>query len=1137
MNNWPKWDDYLTDVDARVKEGLSGVSLVSEAGLPAKTTLLALRLHVVMREKLPTDARTRFLYRHRLSLVAGIVGVARDLYEQGGLWPYIDHALMARGHAKGLDESTRNDYRRAFVEALREFGLPTVGDGYELVDTAAMHAGIPTYCLDDWFNLTDRARRHVGDDPSEMTVWARANSSRAVMGDIDKPIKRMLTFGPEFAADLFERAAELMDHLGGSYSVRELQEIGRTHIDEFSESGHPLLDQARSIGLEPRWAVRAAANLSTARRSGPRATPGKTPATSRPSVRLDFFSGELELTLPSVPDVQEPVHWDVLIGDRRRSVVASLDWSGAFISSEEVALPITNPIQVVTVSSAGRPLEIPLWATGAPAAFFTQSGTHRPVPAGVITPGSYWALVPSGASFTAAGESLVIARDDAPLGWSGWDLAQVDLKPGQSVEVQHPEASFLLRVRGGESPQLRFPPDVAGARAFGMALLAERPAVRIPESSGTWRISVTRRGSDEPSWVRTVEEPGDYALLDGDVGHAGTFEVSVRGPLGHGMKETFALVDGLAIEATPGHRALDPQGRLAPVTAAGRAAAGISLTPSAWSLPPEQSSRVIKVVADSGERYSFVHRPSATWIGSADAHGVIRWAPRPARVDSSTLSQSPELLVRTPSAALPVVSVVAGGRVIQLLSPKRQLTAWSYRLGELAGSFEEHGALRLFLPDGQPVASVSPRPTFRGATLSEDADAIELTEWSGQASEMEAWVWLEQALWRQPLLLGVHPGGRVLLPETLRHSGPLLLHVRACDPWVPQDDPRLPVPILRIDAPGEVEYTAAEDAVVRTAAGDQQGQLTPASAPVLVDLWLGGHATLRNLPYGASARLRIACERIAEDVIVEAGRRDLDRRETARVLVASGAIQRLIDPPIDRAQSLWDDAPWIAAALGTGWLLGADEVASEGMRSAAVREFGSSLIEILEDGRDPHGGVGRFDASTDIFESMPSDQARELLAALGIVPKAMLDKDSRADRIRRISQARSQPEFSWIPDCKHPLMASEAALEAMGQDLALSDIRALHPHSGRSKHHWLPPFARAAAMTARLAARGLPGAIQASAGNLEALAQLAEADPDLVLAELARADALIAALDQAGTLPSLESSLVGAGQGFMEGPQ
>lgn len=1114
---WQKWDDYLTGVDGHVRARLKGVCLVSEARIPAKTSITALRGHVVMRNKMSAHGRAGFLYRHRLSLVVGVVGVARDLYEQGGLWPYIDHALMAQGHAKGLDEATRDDYRHTFIDTLCEFGLPTVGDGYELVDSAAMHAGIPTYCLDDWFNLTDRARRHVGDEPAEMTAWARASSTRPVMADIDKPIKTMLVHGPEFAADLFERAAELMDHLTAHYSTSELKSIGQAQIEDFAESGHSVLDEAQVIGLEPRWVVRAASNLSRDHRSSPRACSGKSPLATSPSLWLDFADGELQLTLPAIPDVQQPVHWEILVGNRRRSVVANLDTSGAFVSSEEITLPITSPIRVLTISTAGLPKEIPLWATGSPVAFFTQSGAHRPVSAGVITPGTYWALVPTGASFTSDGESIVIARDDAPVGWAGWDLAQVALRPGRRVEIGHEEGTFSLRVRGGESPQLLVPPPVEGARSFGMPVLAARPKVRIPDSSGTWRIAATRKGSDQPVWVHSVDQPGDYEVLAGIFGQAGTFEVTVRGPLGRGVKETFSLIDGLTITAMPVHRHLDAQGRLVPVTAAGGASVGVKLIPPAWNLGSQDTIKTVKVIARSGEHYSFVHRPSATLVGSADHQGIIRWAPRPARIDSATLSQSPDLLVRAPSATPPAVSAMAGGFVVQQLSCKHQLTAWRYRLGELAGAFEENGPLRLFLPDGQPVASVSARPTFRGTRLSAEGGAIELMEWSGQASEMEAWVWLEKAVWRAPALLPLQPGGKASLPDSHRGAGPLLLHVRPCDPWVPQDDPRLPVPFFRVDAPGCALYSPAEDAVVRVANGEPDAQLIPACASLLVDMWLGGRAALRHFDNGAPARLRAASVPIACELVNEAARRDLDRKETARVLVNSGVIHCLIEPDVVSARNLWETAPWMAGTMGMQWLLQEDEAMAEIMRRAALREFGDCLVEVLESGNDPYRSVGRFDAASVAFEAMPSDQAGALLEALGITPQAMLDRDSRADRIRRISQLRDNPDFTCIPTCKRLVFESEAALHRSGLGALVAEIRVLHPSNGSSKHHWLPPFARAAALIVRLGARGEPRVGRVSAAVFDALALLAEADPNLVLAELTRAEALLTALDHAET--------------------
>lgn len=1124
-----KYEDYLTVLDGQVREGAKTVSLVGEIPIPAKSAFLALRIHAYARTQLSEHLRESFTYRHRHSLIAGVVAVARDRYKVGSLWPAIDDALAEQNHPP-LDPATRSDFRTAFIEGVRGLGLPTVGDGNSLVDTAAMHAGIPTYCLDDWFNLTTRARRRVGDDPAEMTRWAVAHRSASIMGDIDQPIKRMLVEGPEFAADLFDRAALLMDSMSSELSAAELADVAGADISEFASTSHAALESAEQIGLDARWVVRCAANLSGRPQTG---AGSLTPAVRRadqPSLHLDFAEGALQVSLPAVHDVQAPVEWIVGIGEVREHVIADLDLSGEVIASRTRTVSITRPVRVVTVGTAGRELPLSLWAGQAPVIAFAQSGRHLASATGTLPGGPLWLLVPATARLgTTAGELEIPAEDDAPLGWSGWRLVHVIGEPGRDLTIAIDDSVHTLRLRGGLTPRLTFEDPVPGVRSFGLPVHARRPRLTVPAGSGDWRVTVTRRGEVAPVWARTITDPGEHELMTGLFSQVGTFEIAVRGSLGHGLQENVNLVDGLQVHSAPEYRTLDSQGKLGPATITASAGIGVTVKPTATSLEATESLMELRATNDEGRSLSMRYRPAATLVGWVRPNGSVAWGPRPVSVDSATLSDDPSLLVRLPaSSGQPRVHAVARGRVVQALNPGKAMGALRYRLGELAEAVKEHGAVQLFLPDGQPVGHVAPRAAFREAQLVEGGTAVHFSHATGLGADVEAWIWWEQAAWRPATMVPL-TSDRIALPAKFQAAGPLLVHVRRSDPWVPQEPPVLGVGITRVHGEGGPLLAEDELELMAVATG-AHAFLSASSLSVVLDALAAGPEVYRRLPQGATARLRAALHPHAPEVARLVAERDHGFADLARGLVSTGLHRVAIDSRSE-AQGLWAASPRLASILAGGCLVhdgvpdrdGADELASDMWRRAALDEFGPTLLDLVDGAPDSVPAVGRFDESAARMEAMPAEQGRRVIAHMEVVPTALLDRDSRVVRSLRVSSMRESAEVQALQDARQLTLRVSSALAAMGAEAAVADIQALTPHRQGKAHHWIPALTRAVAWIARLAARCDERAAQVAVQTEATLLRLVEVDPAMVVAELARAEALVTASIQAQ--PSIDEEI------------
>src|SRR5262249_9473186 len=133
-----------------------------------------------------------FLTRWPACLVASMTGVAVTSYAQGTYWPALWKAARYNGNT--------NDQRvwgREFTAALSELGLPTFSEStWPYVGPILMHAGIPAYCLADFFRLlVDRRRQDPGLDADSFLAWATAPRRQLRLSQLDKPAERFLLNG------------------------------------------------------------------------------------------------------------------------------------------------------------------------------------------------------------------------------------------------------------------------------------------------------------------------------------------------------------------------------------------------------------------------------------------------------------------------------------------------------------------------------------------------------------------------------------------------------------------------------------------------------------------------------------------------------------------------------------------------------------------------------------------------------------------------------------------------------------------------------------------------------------------------------------------------------------------------------
>jgi hypothetical protein len=153
------------------------------------------------------------LSRWPACLAAAMAGVAATDYrgyKGGTYWP----ALWEAADFQGTPQD-QGIWVRAFNAAIGRLGmamfpelpLPTAGP-------ILMHAGIPAYCLGDYFRLLlSRRRLDPGVDAEGFLTWATAPGHEARLSQLDKPAQRFLLNGGDYAHDIVDRTLDLLDRL------------------------------------------------------------------------------------------------------------------------------------------------------------------------------------------------------------------------------------------------------------------------------------------------------------------------------------------------------------------------------------------------------------------------------------------------------------------------------------------------------------------------------------------------------------------------------------------------------------------------------------------------------------------------------------------------------------------------------------------------------------------------------------------------------------------------------------------------------------------------------------------------------------------------------------------------------------
>lgn len=1092
---------------------LESVSLISEAVLNQRQLDQAAHaLGSVFTGRLDVHQHPA-LHRWPACTAAVTVGIATSRYESGTFWPSL---WEIAGVPPPRQES--GAWGDGFLRSLEILGVDAFpGMSHKYVGPILMHSGIPTYCLGDLFDLLlQRAAVTPGLDAHGLHHWAVSGQHR--LDDLDIPARRFLSTGGDYALETIERCMQLLDLLREtpSASAREVGLPARFH-----QPALEALERAASRGSLPQREVSASTR----------------PRLTRPRPHLDPFVHGVHLVLPTVGDGDLDVLWEITTDDGTHTVRSRRRW-GAAAERTVFALPRPTRSVSVTPQGVGAREQLDLIDPADPLLVFDDSGALVSAEL-ALPPGPVWVLHPSSQELRRPETVEDLGEFDVPYGWEGWTLLRLRLHRGDTIRLGD---GAPHHVQGRERPRLELPEPITGVTTpHGAPVYSQRPVVVLPEAEGApveW--SVEARSVEEGRLISRVRgDSGERLRLLADLPSpvVGSFMVHIRGPLGRGLSRQVTIAEGLEAQHTPRVRVLHPQGLTSAETRL-VLPEGVEAEPARVGFGPDEPARPVTVRAGTAVLSLVVEPPHIRLLTTGETSP--QWRAEPLRLDCESVAEAGDLLVRAPEGgARPgALCVLHGDEVVQRVEAETVLGTNTHRypLGQIVDTAAVRRHLRLVVAYDQtvvPVAVVRPRRLAGGAELKDGV--IELDGFAG-ISDVSAAVYTYGAPWRSPVVLPVPEDGRVRLPEELREAGPMRLLLAVDDPWSIIERPRWPriddPNVLGCAAPGRPTGSDAEEELLCAAFATGDGlESLPLSHANAVRLWrvLG---TSDLLVRSGVAKERIdACAAALGNTPLPAlmahGGADLSSDESVWSLVTGGLVAapaggRL---PARQAAELWHRLP-AAAALATSDLMpliGADSTDHADPDHAELleqleRRCGAIAATLLRGDADPASGAGRFDANTEHLARMSKDQVTAIWQAARVVPRALLDEDSRTQAALGLFTARDLPQMHRVrgaaPDIAAAVLHLAQRLDPTYRRPVLELLEPRHV-PGAARWRNLPAASLALALAARLAARGVSSFASLARGQRAVWGDLARCAPDLVRIDIVLAELALAGAERA----------------------
>jgi hypothetical protein len=1035
----------------------------------------------------PGIARQRLFRRWPAVHVLATAGVAAEHYERATFWPKLIAILNIHP-----DPSFQQAWGEAFLDNLRRLGLPTFEKdndaGSKYVGRILLHAGMPTYCLADFFRILSWKRSHTpGLTPEEFISWAAAKAASTGFHSLDMPVQRFVRYGDEFAVDVADRSFELLDAVAAGAPAENVLLPQRfwTVAQELHEKRG--IERVTDHGLSD------AAKVDV-----------------RPKLVLDPFGQGLLLRLPPIGDAPDgKAVWVVNLDEDTQRVATESLWPGSTEPAPQTDVPIVKPVRSASVALAGREhLQLSIMVVDDQDPLLVFSDDCESIPHGLPLPATkIWMLFPGEPeSLRATGSIRVVAESPLPPRWSGFCLLQVDVSEASALSV----GGITRTVRKFESARVETAVPVSGVRtASGLPVVAELPRIHIPSSmtNADWDVTLHDSAGEVIVRKRITGSEDPNSLWDSVPRPAvGTFAIRVRGPWGRGASRSFTVVEGLSISFKPGWRRFAPHG-LQPCVAHMRAADGIDLSRAEIEFGERDREQKLRVGLNSEFRSLVVSPPHMT-VAYQTIEFSINPSVRPLTLMREDIRDSPgELILDIGAAAQPVLHVIANNRVLQTIDARcGRAGVYRFDLAGTTDTLRDHPQANLALSDDGEltIATVRPRTLFSSIQL--DAGQLQFAD-CVNVDGLTAYVFATRAPWIEPASISI-VDGRASLPDWLVDAGPMRVVVRIEDPWVPMPAPEWPQPgtSTLVDADGWVIRDDEEEtAVSMFLAGVSP---LPEGIGDFVRLWT---ARSQLSALGLGPRIEEVSKAIDAEIYANpsAALRALTDSEVPgdaipSLMIRSGlAWANLADAHHDSAP------PWtMRGALPAALLSAADSLWSEEEIEAAVSICGDSVNGLL-DGCDPHANAGRMDESADLLDREPGLR-EQFIREAGLIPRGLLSAESRVLAAMELLEHCRHPGLDWLIRHAHSVLREgERLLRIIGDPAAQAAFEARRHHTRTGGWHVVPAISMALALGARHAARGHVEATGWMVRERRPWADLAAVAPHLVTIDMIIAELVV----------------------------
>lgn len=1103
--------EWLESAERLWRPQLESAGLAVEVASAAKYTDKAARAFGMI-YRADAQRGRRALKAFPGALIVGFTGVATSVYAGGSFWPGFWRTAEFTGSPQDQTE-----WGEAFLRGLRILGLPDFPNlPKRYLGPILLHAGIPTYCLPDYLHVVEVGMRRVGADASALVSWAlpRLNTT---FPNVDMPVRRFLEYGGDYAVDFVDQTLDALITLTEDADAVISSNIPERVVD--AARGYLAADRSRGRAIK---------------QQGHRTKP-------RLSVALAPYSGEIELRMPAVEDLDDDLTWEIRadgVLDRVRPRMAA---GGRRLSILESAWRIDAPIRHLSVSAAGmdEAMELSLVDEVDPILFFQESGellpNHMSLP-----PEAVWVLyaLPQGVTQPDFASSI-LRTEMPPLGWTGWHLALVDLADLPSIRLSPTHPLHVVRTQSRAT--LSSDSEIPWIMAQGLPVSVRRPTLHLPDNiSAKWRLRIRNLDTARLVVDKVVDSHADiHDELDPFTSVAGPllgrFEISVKGPFGRGLTRNIALAEGLQVDPPAPWRRISPSG-LEPLELTFEADT-LSVDPIVLQLESQDSVGRGSISCGDSALEVAVSPPSMA-VATVKDGVASRWSSGFVRVPLEDCHEI-DLLVRVdPASTLPLLEIRSGDVVVQTVEPSAKSGRGyaNYPLREISDTSRALRICDLHVESGSAsvrVARIEPKRIASGATASQEA--LMLTDFSG--GDVMVKVWSLYRPWIPAASAAATADGTVLLPSELRGTAPYVASWQRHDPWVPSEWPWMPDPsssliVFPVDGSG----LSKENAEGFDNYQNEHGELSPSDAWALIGM---ARAYPDKFHWPAVVEMSDVLRSSPRDGMIALLSVPTTASHRIELLIQSGALWSRQGP-----QSHLDDD----LAVSHARLLQRDSVIGllttlDGLQAMADSEesgeywrllreiYGHEIVSILTTAGDPAIRAGSF-ANARWLANLPEEEQSNIIGLLRLVPKAFLDSDSRTAAALELFRAREAPgPVSAGRQGRDRVKEHEAILRDWKWEAALSLISTRADAEGRGGWPTLSAQSAGFALLARLAARGDQFAIDHLSENFRHWLAIATAAPSIVAIDLVLAEAMAVAEFGTGVLNNPFANMTEEGDG------